>query len=335
MITYSHCKLLIVIFIFLIFFGCKESSSSSSSGLVSDPATPEITPPEVTPGLGSWSIKSAMPNNRGSGASAIFEGLIFTIGGHEGSPGTGRIVEAYEPSTDTWYSKAIYSRTDGRYNMGSAVYNGEIFIFGGTNIWGNYNTNTVDKYTIANNTWTSGVSTYPLAETSGPMCATVNSLIYCFGGTTYAGITNKLTNIFNPSTGVFTTGTPMATERFQGSAVAIGELIYVIGGYDYNTGTARNEVEVYNVSTNSWNIAQPLPSPLYGFSVGVIDGKIHIAGGSTGTGSSKRTFVYANNKWYEVGSMAEDRPSAFGGVVKGKLYVMGRPIAGTYEFTPN
>ena len=60
-------------------------------------------------------------------------------------------------------------------------------------------------------------------------------------------------------------------------------VVYVIGGRGAST-VGLSSVMAYNVATNTWTLRAPLPGPSYGMNnnAGVINGKIYIAGGSSG-----------------------------------------------------
>lgn len=296
----------------------------------------------VAPSLaGSWDdTKAPMPTVRHAGASVVYGDLIFTINGHEGDPGSGRIVQAYDTATDTWSDKATYPRGEGRYLQGAATHGGDIYVFGGTNIWGNYSTNTVDRYNIASDSWTTSVATYPL--TAGQMqCATVDNYIYCFGGAGYAGspLYDKSYR-FDPATGLFAEMAPMPTPRAFAKTAVLGRDIYTIGGWD--TTGIRDVVEIYHVDSDSWSPGASLPIPLDQSVVGVTDGKIYVASGYISFApltTTNRAFVYESGSWNEIDSMGHARGDPFGGATNGKFYVMGGYDNGwinyTEEYTPS
>ena len=71
------------------------------------------------------------------------------------------------------------------------------------------------------------------------------------------------------------------------AAVAIGNRIYVIGGFKTVTNVPTSEVLVYDVGTHTWSTAAPLPAPRGGHAAAVLDGKIHVIGG----GNSRSTLA--------------------------------------------
>jgi N-acetylneuraminic acid mutarotase len=271
-----------------------------------------------------WTIKAAMPTVRSSGGSAVVGNTIYTINGHEGNPGTGRIVEAYDVLSDSWSTKATYPRPEGRYGQGVAVIDEDIYVFCGTNSWGTYFTNTVDKYNETSD-WTLDVSTYPLSEISSCMCAAVNGYIYCFGGADSYSASTITNNVyqFDPSNGSFTQKSDMPTARAAGMAIPFGDKIYVIGGV---YGTVFDIVEIYDTTNDSWSTGSSVPVDIMSFVGGVINGKIYIASGSSGGWSiTNSVFEYDpyQDTWSEKEPINYERTVAFGGVVNSKFYIIG------------
>jgi N-acetylneuraminic acid mutarotase len=116
-------------------------------------------------------------------------------------------------------------------------------------------------------------------------------------------------------------------------------VVYVIGGRG-GSNIGLTSVMAYNVATNTWTLRAPLPHPLYGINGGVINGKIYIAGGYSGSGDWSRRaglFVYdpAKNSWIEKSGMPDpvyvDYENEYwewaagggvAGVIGGNLYVL-------------
>src|SRR4051794_6040415 len=60
----------------------------------------------------------------------------------------------------------------------------------------------------------------------------------------------------------WTNGSPIPTARTEVSATAVGDSVYVIGGFNAQ-GQPTNIVEVYNTKNNTWSSAAPLPNQLH------------------------------------------------------------------------
>lgn len=78
---------------------------------------------------GTWETKASMPTARIALAGAQVDGVVYAIGGYNGS----RLatVEAYDPATNTWSSKAPMPTA--RSNLVAAAVNGSVYAVGGAN----------------------------------------------------------------------------------------------------------------------------------------------------------------------------------------------------------
>jgi N-acetylneuraminic acid mutarotase len=201
-----------------------------------------------------------------------------------------------------------------RGELGVAVADGKIYAIGGLN--GNSPLNVNEEYTPATNEWTSK-SPMPTAR-SGFAVAVYDNLIYCIGGAVGNNEYVGNNEVYDPSTDTWQTKASMPTPRADLSACVANGKIYLIGGKVYS-GTSPNYVEtdvneIYDPTTNTWSTAAPLPSAVYGYASAVINGEIHIVGGSKSTGiagindfvNSNQVYDPQNNSW----SLGANLPSA-------------------------
>lgn len=74
-----------------------------------------------------------------------------------------------------------------------------------------------------------------------------------------------------------------------------------------------------------WETKAPMPAARWSAAGGVINGKLYVAGGGSGTGSLATLEVYdpATNTWATKAPMPTARNGAGGAVINGKLYVVG------------
>ena len=118
---------------------------------------------------------------------------------------------------------------------------------------------------------------------------------------------------------------PMNEARQEVGVAAIGERIYVVGGYRAD-GTTANTLEVYDVRANAWSTLAPMPERLNHCAAVAFEGKVYVIGGSTALGStSAATFEYepARNDWGVRASMARARTAAVAAVVGDSIFVAG------------
>ncbi|MDQ6769616.1 MAG: hypothetical protein M3Z54_06480 [Gemmatimonadota bacterium] len=109
------------------------------------------------------------------------------------------------------------------------------------------------------------------------------------------------------------------------AAVAIGQRIYVIGGFKTVTNVPSDEVLVYDTGTHTWSNAAALPAPRGGHAAAVLDGKIHVFGG----GNSRQTLANhseydpASDRWTERAPLSRSKGSPAAVVFQNRLYSLG------------
>jgi N-acetylneuraminic acid mutarotase len=124
---------------------------------------------------------------------------------------------------------------------------------------------------------------------------------------------------------------PMPTARYGPATGVIGGKLYVASGavvvnaYPYPRFT---NLEVYDPVSNSWTSNTPIPIGIYGAGVGVIGGKLYVAGGAASQtdGNNIATLqVYdpVGDIWTNGASLPAGGSGMGGGVINGKLYVAG------------
>lgn len=111
------------------------------------------------------------------------------------------------------------------------------------------------------------------------------------------------------------------------SVVHYAGKLYKIGGYGGTTGAARAFVDVYDIATDTWSAADPLPGARYYIDCVEIGAKIYCAGGYLTSGQST-LYIFdpaapAGTQWTTGAPMPANR-YAYGGVaLNGKYYVLG------------
>ncbi|XP_033114956.1 kelch-like protein 24 [Anneissia japonica] len=116
----------------------------------------------------------------------------------------------------------------------------------------------------------------------------------------------------------------MIQSRQRHASVALGNYVYVIGGYD---GRSRlSSVERFNPKENKWEQVAPLSEALSSPAVVTFQGKIYVLGGAlTGESASNKVRCYepSTNTWTEVAPL----PHALSGIaavtVNEYIYVVG------------
>lgn len=262
----------------------------------------------------TWHYKASMlTSGRTMGATAIVGNKIYAISGHN-YPTTN---EVFDTSTNTWSTKA--NSPSGSYGASAGTSGKEIYLIAGVG------GATVHLYNTDTDSWTANVANYPL-PVHGLGVVSFNGKIYCFGGEQGTGPYTYYSNVyeFDPVSKIFTTKTSMPETKRVACATELNGKVYILGGY--NSSTVFNTIWAYDIATDSWtkkNAAINISTPSIG---GVINNKIYVIDGHPET-TPKKVYEYdpAADVVVEKTTYNETIPriGPFGGVVIGKLYVMG------------
>ncbi|MEN6428514.1 MAG: LamG-like jellyroll fold domain-containing protein [Phycisphaerales bacterium] len=159
---------------------------------LNDPTMTLLTVEEYDPVTDTWTRKADLPRlHGGPGAASEADGTIYFAGaGDTLMIGTGSdrgvpLVDAYDPATDTWTTKA--SMLTARAFFSSCATSGKIYAIGGC-VTGAYNSSetfSIEAYDPATDTW----SWMPDMQfkRKGLASAAVNGKIYAIGGVPNAG----------------------------------------------------------------------------------------------------------------------------------------------------
>ncbi len=226
----------------------------------------------------------------------VYGGNIFVIGALDccfPSESVVPRVQIFNPSTNTWSQGAQLPTNRQRGSAGTVVYNNKIYMVGGsTNGHDAGMVNWFDEYNPANDQW----STLPNAPTKRDhfSAAVVGNKLVVAGGrqtdhpTTFANLVSQV-DIYNFSTGTWTSGAPIPTQRAGAMAVSYGEEIIVIGGEASQGVAALKTVEAYNVTTNKWRTLNSLRTARHSGGAAIVGNAIHVVSGNTTTGGGNET----------------------------------------------
>jgi hypothetical protein len=106
----------------------------------------------------------------------------------------------------------------------------------------------------------------------------------------------KTVEILDGATGTWSTSMVKMSpgvSNISGSVAAVGDRIYVFGGYD-GLSVRTDLIQVYDISADQWAVHTTLlPEPMYGcLAVTLGGGQIFVCGGSTATGATDSAFVF-------------------------------------------
>ena len=264
--------------IYLIGGTLSENERSGPFGL----STVEV----YNPHNNSWKRVSDMPTPRSNAGAAVVDGKIYVIGGLAAtdrrmeSTKILKVVEVYDPQTDTWESKQDMSQP--RLSFGIGAVNGKIYVMGGANFFENqWRLDHMEVYDPDTDVWHNRPSL--LTRRDGFETAVVEDSIYVIGGRGWPSIAQNgpylaTIDVYEPGNR-WRKKTDLPSLRYGFSTVVVEDEIYLIGGLE---GAAFDQhvktVESYHPKAEMWRIRKPMPIGNTPFGVATVNQKIYILG---------------------------------------------------------
>jgi N-acetylneuraminic acid mutarotase len=250
-----------------------------------------------------WSSRAPVPVAMNHINAAVVDGKIYLLGGlveHNSTPGRSWQAPAvsdsymYDPDTDVW-TKLAHSLPDGeeRGSAAMGVFEKKIFLAGGMfdlQLYGNSSQNTVSVVSIFDTETQNWMEVPPAAKyLPAPRdhagAAVVGNKMYVLGGRNH-GMYRMRGNVYildlcDLEAGWTTSAAQMPTPRGGVAAGVVGTKIYTFGGEGDESVESGvfNEVEAYDVVTDSWESAGTMKVPRHGTYAASVDGRIYIPGG--------------------------------------------------------
>ncbi|XP_075261820.1 uncharacterized protein LOC142353456 isoform X2 [Convolutriloba macropyga] len=224
-------------------------------------------------GSGSIVIPMASMNVARSGIGvAVLNGLIYAVGGHDGTSYLNS-VECYDPSSKKW--SIVANMNCPRRYVAVCAYNGLLYVAGGYS--GITVLNSVEVYDPDTNCWRY-VSPMNCRRRHVSM-ALLNNKLYAVGG--HDGISYlKSVEEYDLSGDCWKFVKTMYTRRGGAGVAALCGKLYAIGGYDGNSN--HSTMERYHPEEDRWSLVAPMSSCRSGLGVAVINDKIYAIGGHDG-----------------------------------------------------
>jgi len=192
---------------------------------------------------------------------------------------------------------------------------------------------------FAQGTWKS-LAPVPLPTEGMTVGGVGNLIITAYGDAGSVGDSN-LTRIYNISKNSWSAGAdaplPVRAEEAYGYTTSDG-FLYVIGGRSF-TGVINN-LERYEVATNSWTTLTPMPTPRAAAAAAVIGSAIFVAGGrDVGGGPCSgnaldvvERYDIDTDTWTTVAPLPMAVSDAAAVATGGKLYIIGGCNGTTFTF---
>jgi energy-converting hydrogenase Eha subunit A len=224
------------------------------------------------PVANTWTTKASMPTHRSDLGVGVVNGVLYAVGGesigltHCHFTGEGPfvgVVEAYDPVTDTWTTRA--SMPTPRAFLGVGVVNGVLYAVGGGNCSGSA-PGAVEAYDPVADTWTIKASMPP--PLGGARVGVVNGGLYAVGGGDLGVV-----EAYDPVADTWTIKASMPPPLGGARVGVVNGVLYAVGGGDLGV------VEAYDPVADTWTTKASMPTPRTGFGVGVVNGVLYAVGG--------------------------------------------------------
>jgi DNA-binding CsgD family transcriptional regulator/N-acetylneuraminic acid mutarotase len=255
----------LLVFVALQFLGNDDSEANNGEAIQF----------EVPIGDTRWFNAPPSPRPISNMALAAVGLNLYQIGG-EVEAGVVNLVDIYETDTGRWMSGA--SKPTAVADVTAAVLFGEIYVPGGRLADGQP-TSVVEAYSPANNAWRP-VAPLP-TPVSGGLAISDGSQLYFFGGWDGTDYQNDVL-IYNSSTNVWTSTTPMSVGRSLATGGILAGEIFVVGGQ--NSQGELADCESFEPVGAVWTPCPDMNSPRAGAGSAVLSNNLlYIIGGGLET----------------------------------------------------
>jgi N-acetylneuraminic acid mutarotase len=175
-------------------------------------------------------------------------------------------------------------------------------------------------------TWT---TLAPMLQPRSEMAiAELDGKVYVIGGYPPGRIPSNVVQVYDPASNSWTLGPPTPVPLHHSHAVAVGDRLFLIGGEFDGAGTGRPPVYLdttyeLDVAAGAWRSRAPMPTARSGGGLGVIAGKIYVAGGRPPRGNDFAVYDPAADLWTVLPALPTARNHLAVDAIGGRLYVAG------------
>ena len=240
------------------------------------------------PQTNMWERLTDMPTVRSGAKAAVVAGRIYVLAGRVGKDRqavnlkTLKVVEMYNPETDTWVRKQDMSRRRAAFGIGAVA--GKIYAIGGTvdlQPEAPWRVDLVEVYDPATDTWAKRAD-MPTRRRA-VKAAVIRDTIYAIGGSGWppaggGGPFLGTIEVYEPRINRWTKRADMPNPRTVFSTVVVADKIYLMSGMQAGDGRLA-PVEVYEPATERWRVISARPTLWSPFGVAAVNGKIYVFGG--------------------------------------------------------
>jgi N-acetylneuraminic acid mutarotase/tetrahydromethanopterin S-methyltransferase subunit B len=183
--------------------------------------------------------------------------------------------------------------------------NGTVYVMGGADVFAAYDAvDLANSYNPSTGAWKT-LAPLPNPTRGGVGAVGNDGKVYVIAGYDDAGgsaITD--TQIYDPATNSWTTGTSIPTEVWEAQGAGDGYFIYVVGG-ESNGNSYEDLVQIYDIAGDSWSAGALMPVATNAGGLVVSDGYAYLIGGEDSVGATDAVYRYdiAGNSWDSMAAM--------------------------------
>jgi DNA-binding CsgD family transcriptional regulator/N-acetylneuraminic acid mutarotase len=242
----------------------------STNGNATDPISGVFPTAPSDASSSRWHTRAQLPTPRTGLAIAVYQGLIYAIGGVS-SEGVSAKVEVYDSQADAWSTRAPKPTSVG---FASAVeVGGKIYVPGGFDS-GLQSRDILEVYDPVTDTWEVRA---PLRTPLGAYgLAALDGQIYLFGGRNEAGYLDG-TLRYDPEADAWEELPPLGQARGFLAAAALDNRIYVVGGFD--DVTEYDTCDVYDPANETWSQCSTMQAGRGDFALVSVRNHLYALGG--------------------------------------------------------
>ncbi|MGE4557366.1 MAG: S8 family serine peptidase [Desulfovibrionaceae bacterium] len=193
--------------------------------------------------LTAWAPRAESSYTHAGAAGVALDGELYLFGGQTSDTQASAKAERYNPQSNTWITLADMPAP--RAWGAAAVWNGKVYVLGGTDFSSLYATAAV--YDPETGAWSTAAA--PNLALNGTAAVTVGDDIYVLGGADASNDDSKKIYRYSPSSESSTQVGELATPRRFHAATAVGNKIYVFGGRE--DGEPLRSYEIFDTQDNS------------------------------------------------------------------------------------
>lgn len=272
---------------------------------------------------GTWTRSSRMAEGRVL-IQAASNGTDIYVAGGSTLAGPRASFDLYDTLSDMW--RPLPPMPTARERFGMAGFSGRIYISGGRSREMDETSPTPSDalwaYDTVSGDWVMKAS-MP-SERVDHVMINIGDHLYVIGG---GGEHADLIYIYNVVTDIWSTSKTRMTSPRRNFGVANDETsIYVIGGIS-NEAKVSSAIDVFDIGSETWSTQASLPNPRVGIAAAIIQGRLHVAGGSTPdpaqTFNEHLSRGVGETSWLHEKELPTARHSAAYVVAGGQWFVIG------------